>query len=149
MTASSSEDGLPSNLSRRAFVGVGIAGAIAAVSGVSPSPALGGAVSRVPTVIPAFELEEATITQLQQWMASGRHTSRALCEMYLKRIGEIDRKGPAIRAVLQLNPDALDVAASLDAERKAGHVRGPMHGIPVLIKDNIGTHGRMTTAAGS
>src|SRR5665213_3015539 len=69
--------------------------------------------------------------------------------MYLKRIAEIDRNGPAIRSVLQINPDALEIAASLDSERKSGHVRGPMHGIPVLIKDNIGTHDRMTTAAGS
>ena len=82
-------------------------------------------------------------------MVSGRYTSRALCEMYLKRISEVDRTGPAIRSVLQHNPDALAIADSLDAERKAGHLRGPMHGVPVLIKDNIDTHDRMTTAAGS
>ena len=149
MTASSSDDGVPSNLSRRAFVGVGIAGALAAVAGVSPSPAHASTVLRPPSVPPSFELEEATIVQLQQWMVSGRYSSRALCEMYLKRISEIDRTGPAIRSVLQLNPDALQIADSLDAERKSGHLRGAMHGIPVLIKDNIDTHDRMTTAAGS
>lgn len=145
----SSRDGAPSNLSRRAFVGVGLAGALAAVAGSAPSIAHAVPPSLPPAVLPPFELEEATIAQLQQWMTSGRHTSRALCEMYLKRISEVDRTGPAIRSVLQLNPDALTIADSLDAERKAGRLRGPMHGIPVLIKDNIDTHDRMTTAAGS
>lgn len=150
MSASSSDDESHARLSRRAFVGVGIAGAVAAVTGVTASDASASIDSRVPIVSPSpFELEEATITSLQEWMVSGRYTSRALCEMYLKRISEIDRTGPAIRSVLQLNPDALQIADSLDAERKAGHLRGPMHGIPVLIKDNIGTHDRMTTAAGS
>jgi amidase len=69
--------------------------------------------------------------------------------MYFRRIAEIDRRGPAIRSVLQLNPDALAIAESMDRERKTGRIRGPMHGIPVLIKDNIDTHDRMTTAAGS
>ncbi|MFI5239049.1 MAG: amidase [Gemmatimonadales bacterium] len=156
MSASSHEDRILPNLSRRAFVGVGIAGAIAAVTGLSPTEAEAEAetdavVAPVTTTAapPAFALEEATISQLQQWMASGRYTSRALCEMYLKRISEVDRTGPAIRAVLQLNPDVLAIADGLDAERKAGHLRGPLHGIPVLIKDNIDTHDRMTTAAGS
>ncbi|MEO6864585.1 MAG: amidase [Gemmatimonadaceae bacterium] len=149
MTGSSSDHGAPSNLSRRAFVGVGIAGAIAAVTGAAPSTAAAGAIDRPHSSAAPFELEEATIAQLQQWMTSGRFTSRALCEMYLGRIAEIDRKGPAIRSVLQLNPDALAIADALDAQRKAGKLRGPMHGIPVLIKDNIDTHDRMTTAAGS
>ncbi len=149
MTGSSSDHDAPSNLSRRAFVGVGIAGAIAAVTGAAPSTAAAGGIDRPAAMLAPFELEEATIAQLQQWMTSGRLTSRALCEMYLGRIAEIDRKGPAIRSVLQLNPDALAIADALDAQRKAGKSRGPMHGIPVLIKDNIDTHDRMTTAAGS
>ncbi|HWG32784.1 MAG TPA: amidase family protein, partial [Gemmatimonadaceae bacterium] len=148
MTASSSDDGVSSKLSRRAFVGVGIAGALAAATGASASPVIDGVLARHQTP-PSFELDEATIAQLQGWMTSGRYTSRALCEMYINRISEIDRTGPTLRSVLQLNPDALEIAAALDAERKSGHVRGPMHGIPVLIKDNIGTHDRMTTAAGS
>jgi amidase len=151
MTGSSSDDAGSSKLSRRAFVGVGIAGALAAATGVSASPIaeVADAGPMRHENPPSFELDEATITQLQGWMASGRYTSHSLCEMYLKRISEIDRAGPALRSVLQLNPDALEIASALDAERKSGHVRGPMHGIPVLIKDNIGTHDRMTTAAGS
>lgn len=149
MTGYSSDHDAPSNLSRRAFVGVGIAGAIAAVTGAAPSTAAAGGIDRPAAMLAPFELEEATIAQLQQWMTSGRFTSRALCEMYLGRIAEIDRKGPSIRSVLQLNPDALAIADALDAQRKAGKSRGPMHGIPVLIKDNIDTHDRMTTAAGS
>jgi amidase len=158
MTASSSDSSVPSNLSRRAFVGVGLAGALAAVAGAAASPLeAAGALGRTPGAPPAdlpgalspFELEEATIAQLQDWMAAGRYTSRTLCELYFKRISEVDRTGPAIRSVLQINPDALQIADSLDVERKSGHVRGPMHGIPVLIKDNVGTHDSMTTAAGS
>jgi amidase len=146
-----SDDAAPSSLSRRAFVGVGIAGALAAVTAATPSmaSAAAGIAAHTPGPPPPSELEEATIAQLQQWMASGRHTSRALCEMYLIRISGIDRDGPALRSVLQLNPDALAIADSLDAERKAGRIRGPLHGIPVLIKDNIDTRDRMTTAAGS
>ncbi len=82
-------------------------------------------------------------------MESGSDTARSLTEKYLARIDALDRKGPALRAVLETNPDALAIAAALDAERKAGKVRGPLHGIPVLIKDNIGTSDRMTTTAGS
>jgi len=152
LTATTPGDDAPSNLSRRAFVGVGIAGALAAVAAATPSMASAATVLAAhapPDSLPPFELEEATIAQLQQWMASGRHTSRALCEMYLIRISAIDRSGPTLRSVLQLNPDALAIADSLDAERKSGHLRGPMHGIPVLIKDNIDTKDRMTTAAGS
>jgi amidase len=151
MTAPASGGGNPSNLSRRAFVGASIAGAIAVVTGATPSEASTVPVvaAQTPDAPPPFALDEATIAQLQQWMASGRYTSRALCEMYMTRISRIDRAGPALRSVLQLNPDALAIADSLDAERKSGHVRGPMHGIPVLIKDNIDTHDRMTTAAGS
>ncbi len=149
MTATSGDDGAPFDLSRRAFVGVGIAGVLAAITGATPSEAHASETPPAPIATSPFELEEATIAQLQQWMVSGRYTSRALCEMYLKRISEVDRTGPAIRSVLQHNPDALAIADSLDAERKAGHLRGPMHGVPVLIKDNIDTHDRMTTAAGS
>ena len=82
-------------------------------------------------------------------MESGQETSRSLVEKYLARIEALDRQGPALRHVLEVNPDALAIADRLDAERKAGKARGPLHGIPVLIKDNIGTADRMTTTAGS
>ena len=149
MNGSSSSEGASSKLSRCAVVGGGIAGALAAATGANASPVADAEREHIGSAPAAFELDEATIGQLQQWMSSGRYSSHTLCEMYLRRISEIDRTGPAIRSVLQLNPDALKIATALDAERKSGHVRGPMHGIPVLIKDNIGTHDRMTTAAGS
>lgn len=97
----------------------------------------------------AFKLEEATITELQDGMKSGKFTARSLAKMYLTRIEELNRRGPAINAVIELNPDALSIADSVDKERKAGGARGPLHGIPVLIKDNIDTADRMTTTAGS
>ena len=99
--------------------------------------------------IPAFELEEATLDDLQKWMASGRMTSRSITQLYLNRIAALDRKGPSLHHVIEVNPDALSIAAALDKERKAGHVRGPLHGIPVLVKDNVDTADRMTTTAGS
>src|SRR5262245_26738860 len=98
---------------------------------------------------PSFELDELTITQLQDAMASGKYTARRLVELYTARIEQIDRGGPALRSVIEVNPDALSMADSLDAERKAGTVRGPLHGIPLLVKDNIDTHDRMMTTAGS
>lgn len=96
-----------------------------------------------------FELNEATIDELQKKMKDGSQTSRSITELYLKRIEAIDKKGPAINSIIELNPDALTQADAMDAERKAGKVRGPMHGIPVLIKDNIDTADKMMTTAGS
>jgi amidase len=96
-----------------------------------------------------FELEEITIAGLQDAMKSGRYTAQAIAEMYLARIDEIDRNGPKVNSVIELNPDALSIAAALDGERKAGRGRGPLHGIPVLIKDNIDTADKMQTTAGS
>jgi amidase len=96
-----------------------------------------------------FELEEATIAQLQERMQSGRATARSLAEQYIARIEAVDRGGPALRSVLELNPDALDIADQLDAERKARGPRGPLHGVPLLLKDNIATADRMMTTAGS
>jgi amidase len=82
-------------------------------------------------------------------MRSGRWTSRSLTEAYLARIEAMDRQGPRLRSMLDLNPDALAIADSLDAERERGRVRGPLHGIPIVVKDNVGTADRMTTTAGS
>ena len=96
-----------------------------------------------------FELDEITIDELQKKMQSGEHTSRSITQLYLNRIDAIDKKGPAINAVIEINPDALAIADSMDKERKAGKVRGPLHGIPVLIKDNIDTGDAMMTTAGA
>jgi amidase len=96
-----------------------------------------------------FDLEEATVAELRARMETGRDTSRTLVDKYLARIQAIDRSGPELRSVLEINPDAQSIADALDAERKAGRVRGPLHGIPVLIKDNIATADRMMTTAGS
>jgi amidase len=94
----------------------------------------------------AFEVEEATISDLQAAMASGELTSQTLTETYLARIDRVDA---TIRSVLETNPDALEIADAMDAERRANHVRGSLHGIPVLVKDNIDTADRMKTTAGS
>ena len=97
----------------------------------------------------SFDLEEVPIATLQQRMQSGQDTSRSLVDKYLARIEAIDRSGPALRSVIELNPEARTIADLLDAERQAGRVRGPLHGIPILIKDNIATADRMMTTAGS
>jgi len=107
------------------------------------------ALSVQPAPPPAFPLEEATVEQLQDWMTSGRYSARQIAELYLRRIDEIDRHGPELRSVIEVNPDALAIADALDAERRAKGPRGPLHGIPVLIKDNIDTADRMLTTAGS
>jgi len=96
-----------------------------------------------------FPLEEATVSQLQEWMTSGRYTARQITELYLARIEEIDRRGPELRSVIEINPDAASIADALDAERRTRGARGPLHGIPVLIKDNIDTGDHMQTTAGS
>jgi amidase len=96
-----------------------------------------------------FALAEATIADLQDGMKTGKWSARSITEAYLARIDAIDAAGPALRSVLERNPDALAIADSLDRERKAGRVRGELHGIPVLVKDNIDTADRMATTAGS
>jgi amidase len=96
-----------------------------------------------------FELEEAGLDALQQAMRSGALTSRGLTQAYLDRIGAMDRQGPSLRAFLETNPDALAIADALDRERKQKGPRGPLHGVPVVLKDNVDTHDRMTTTAGS
>jgi amidase len=107
------------------------------------------ALARPAAAAEAFELEEITVGELQEGMRSGRFTARALAEAYLGRIDAIDKRGPAINAIIELNPDALAIAEERDRERKANVVRGPLHGVPVLIKDNIDTADRMHTTAGS
>jgi amidase len=97
----------------------------------------------------SFELEEITIDELQAGMKVGKHTSRSITEQYLARIQDVDRQGPAVNSVIEVNPDALEIAESLDRERKEKGARGPLHGIPILIKDNIDTADKMMTTAGS
>ncbi len=92
---------------------------------------------------------EMTILEMQQKMASGELTARSLTESYLKRIAEIDHAGPTLRSVIEVNPDALEIADTLDAERRESGARGSLHGIPILLKDNIDTADRMMTTAGS
>lgn len=96
-----------------------------------------------------FELDELSITDLQRHMASGKYSTRSLVEKYVDRISDIDKDGPRLNSVIELNPDADSIATKLDQERKDGRVRGPLHGIPILIKDNIDTYDRMQTTAGS
>jgi amidase len=94
-------------------------------------------------------IEEATIAELQAAMTSRRETARSLVEKYLERIEDIDQRGPKLNSIIEVNPDARSIARELDRERKAGHVRGPLHGIPIVVKDNIDTGDRMQTTAGS
>lgn len=141
-------------VSRRTFIRAGVAAG--AVLSVAPALACsGGKDAPAPPadsagpVTAAFELDEATVAALQEGLQSGKYTAHRLAELYLARIDAIDRKGPTINSVIEVNPAALEIAASLDAERSSGRVRGPLHGIPVLIKDNIDTQDRMKTSAGS
>jgi amidase len=140
-------------MDRRNFVRLGtVAGALALrgkpLPGMPVVPA-GNASPVSPHAVADFELEEATIADLQSAMASGRFSARAIVEQYTDRIEDLNRKGPELRHVIEVNPDARSIAESLDAERKAGRVRGQLHGVPVLLKDNIDTADRMTTTAGS
>jgi amidase len=134
---------------RRTFLQTTLLGSAAATL----YPALAAAREITPAAptpdLKPFELEEITISDLQDGMKSGKFTSRALVEKYSARISDIDKSGPAINAIIELNSDALSIADALDQERKAKGPRGPMHGIPVLIKDNIDTADKMMTTAGS
>ena len=98
---------------------------------------------------PAFELEEVSLDELRRRMEAGELTSKRAVELYLERIDQVDKNGPAVNSVIELNRDALGIAAELDEERKQGKLRGPLHGAPILIKDNIDTADRMQTTAGS
>lgn len=131
-------------MKRRDFLHTTAAGCVLAI--VQPTSAF-----ESPAVepSPAFELDELTITELQQGLQSGKYSSRSLVEKYTDRINDIDRKGPTLRSVIELNPDAEAIAAALDRERKERGARGPLHGIPILLKDNIDTADRMMTTAGS
>ncbi|MGH9942619.1 MAG: amidase [Pyrinomonadaceae bacterium] len=134
-------------LNRRIFLRRGAEAGVAAVAicrgGIN---ILRAAASDTPD---AGDLEEATIAGLQEMMRAGKLSARVLADEYLKRIEKLDKRGPALNSVIEINPDAESIAADLDRERKSGRPRGPLHGIPVLIKDNIDTADRMLTTAGS
>jgi amidase len=139
-----------SSLHRRRFLQTSaLAGVSAAVLPAMASARADAACAASAPEIRPFELDEITIADLQAGMASGKFSARSITEKYLARIEEIDKHGPALNSVLEVNPDALAIADALDKERKEQHVRGPLHGIPVLIKDNIDTADRMQTTAGS
>jgi amidase len=140
-------------MKRREFLKTGaLAGGATLVAGCgapSPTTPAPAAVEGSAWQEPAFEHAEATVADLASAQAEGRLTARALTEAYLARIEAVDRSGPRLNSVIELNPDALAIAEALDAERAASGPRGPLHGIPVLIKDNIDTADRMRTSAGS
>ena len=139
-----------SRIPRRDFLRAGMQGGVAAAL----APALSASRVLAPQVpapppIPAFEFEEATVFDLQSRMRAGQITSASLTQAFLERIQDVDKNGPCLNSVIEVNRDALANAEALDKERKDKGARGPLHGIPVLIKDNIDTADRMQTTAGS
>src|SRR6266566_2876257 len=137
-------------MKRRKFLEASALGCAVAIA--QPAVVIAGGVPKAdPDVAPPkeFELDELKISDLQDGMKSGRFTSRSLVKKYLDRIDEIDKNGPAVNSIIEINPDAISIAEALDRERKEKGARGPLHGIPILIKDNIDTADRMMTTAGS
>ncbi len=144
------------SVNRRDFLKAGAVGAaIVAAAGAGVSCCTKGGdkeqaeIKTFPVKPDNFQWKEATAAQLQTAMTSGELTAVSLLKAYLDRIQRLDKQGPFVNSVLELNPDAMEIARKLDRERAAGKIRGPLHGIPVLIKGNIDTHDRMTTTAGS
>ncbi len=138
-------------MKRRHFIaGTAMAGLAAASMPVLESCTPSGAHQKASlSGIENFDLQEVTIPELQQLLQTGKYSSEKLVELYLKRIREIDKSGPMLNSIIEINPDAREIARKLDLERKSGKIRGPLHGIPVLIKDNICTADKMLTTAGS
>ena len=142
-------------INRRRFLGTSAAAGAGVALGSTgcapgePGGASSGSISTGGAEVAPFELDEVTVSELQASMESGERTARSITELYLARIDEIDGQGPELRSIIETNPDALSIADELDQERAAGNVRGPLHGIPVAIKDNIDTNDGMTTTAGS
>lgn len=144
-------------LARRQFLQTSLLGGVAGAALTVLRPVLEAPLElgrkRRPAVTssetPTFQFDEITIAELQEGMKSGKFTARSVAEKYLGRIAAIDKRGPTINCVIEVNPDALEIAETLDKERKEKGTRGPLHGIPVMIKDNIDTADRMMTTAGS
>jgi amidase len=150
MNDSVSTGGHDGHISRRGFIKTGLSGGM--LMAALPGGILSGETSPPPPPlrgVQASDLDEKTIGDLAEGMKSGRYTARSITESYIAQIGAIDRQGPLLRSVIELNPDALSIADGLDRERKEKGPRGPLHGIPVLIKDNVDTTDRMATTAGS
>jgi amidase len=143
----------PTSPARRKFLRTSLIGGAAAAVATAVKPMGTDALERsAPNrldEIAAFEFDELSIADLQDAMKSGKHTARSIADKYLARIDQIDKQGPAINSIIELNPDALAIADALDKERKDKGVRGPLHGVPMLIKDNIDTADKMMTTAGS
>lgn len=143
------------DVERREFLGLIVAaGAATALGGAGlvAGCAASSKSARAPGASPApgsFALEEWTIDDLSNAMARGSLTCAEITSMYLARIDAIDRQGPTLRSIIETNPQAMEIAATLDDERRAGRVRGPLHAIPIIVKDNIDTADRMNTTAGS
>ncbi len=143
------------DLTRRDFlhasaVGVAAVGALSSCKPTADSPQAGGAIGGSPNnSTPPFALDEVTIADLQAGFTDGRWTSKRVTEMYLDRIHSMDRQGVTLRAMLDLNPEALALAEAADKGRAAARLASPLHGIPVIVKDNVDTHDQMTTTAGS
>src|SRR2546427_614895 len=134
----------PQELSRRNFLQLGaLAGAAAAVTGARPVR------TARPEISAQGDLTAATVAELQAAMTAGQVTAFSLANAYLTRIANLDQAGPKVNSIIEVNPDAQAIAQKLDVERRAGRVRGPLHGIPVVLKDNVDTGDRMQTAAGS
>jgi amidase len=137
-------------VTRRGFLRASTtAGAAGALAGAGTLADAGTAMAAAGHDVPSFPFEEATIAELQAAMTAGRLSSRRLTRAYLRRIRQIDLSGIQLNSVIEVNPDALEIAAALDAERRQGRLRGPLHGIPILVKDNFATRDRMETTAGS
>ncbi len=143
----------PSPVNRRSFLKHGAAAAAVVAVGSTTGPAAAGAATarRMPArqARPHADLEELTVAEMQAAMASGKLSSARLVRMYLQRIEKIDNGPLDLRSVIEVNPDAVDIARALDRERRQGNVRGPLHGIPILLKDNIDTDDATLTTAGS
>jgi amidase len=141
----------PNLPSRRTFLATGIAGGVFATTLPTSATghANGEASTEPPATVPPFELNEMSIADLQEGLEKGTYTARSLVEKYLARIEAVDSSGPNVNSVIETNPDALELAEESDRQRSSGRVRGPLHGIPVLVKDNIDTADKMATTAGS
>ena len=134
-------------MNRRDFLKMSLVGSAAAW--MYSSTAATGPKSKPAFHLPAFEWEETTISHLSSSMSAGRLTAASLTRQYLRRIHDLDKGGPKLNSVIELNPDAVSIAEALDRERQKSGPRGPLHGIPILIKDNIATRDKMMTTAGS